>query len=155
MRKTYRIIADIIAIEVVIQAMVMVFAIAGLFKWIDDGATLDSAVIESWETDPPTFVGAIGHFIHAMNGTYLIPLFGLILLIVSFFAKVDGGVKWAAIVAVSIAVQVYVGISSSDLPALGLVHGLNAFVLFGAALMAARIAKGAAVDKTVIAAPAM
>lgn len=148
MRKTYRIVADIIAIDVVIQAMAIVFGIAGLFKWIDDGATLDSAVIESWETDPPTFTGAIGHFIHVMNGTFLIPLLGLILLIVAFFAKVDGGVKWAAIVAVSIVVQVAVGISSADVPALGLIHGLNAFVLFGAALMAARKAGETAVDST-------
>lgn len=145
MRKTYRILANIIAIDVVIQAMAIVFALAGLFKWIDDGATLDSAVIESWETDPPTWTGAIGHFIHVMNGTYLIPLLGIILLIVSFFAKVDGGVKWASIVAISIAVQVIVGISSASAPVLGLVHGLNAFILFGAALMAAKCAKGTGV----------
>ena len=50
MRKTYRILADIIAIEVVIQAMVMVFAIAGLFKWISDGATLDQSVIDGGRT---------------------------------------------------------------------------------------------------------
>ena len=77
MRKTYRILADIIAIEVVIQAMVIVFAVAGLFKWIDDGATLDKAVIESWEDDASTWTGAIGHFIHGMNGQFIIPLLGL------------------------------------------------------------------------------
>ena len=69
----------------------MVFAIAGLFKWIDDGATLDKSVIEAWEDDPPTWTGSIGHFIHVMNGTFLIPLLGIILLIVSFFAAVNGG----------------------------------------------------------------
>jgi heme A synthase len=141
MRKTYRILADIIAIDVVIQAMAIVFGVAGLFKWIDDGATLDSAVVESWEDNPPDFTGAIGHFIHAMNGTFLIPLLGILLLIVSFFAKVDGAVKWAAIVVVSIVVQVAAGILAADVPAIGLIHGLNAFVLFGAALMAARNAK--------------
>ena len=141
MRKTYRIIADIIAIDVVIQAMAMVFAIAGLFKWIDDGATLDKSVIESWEDDPPTWTGSIGHFIHVMNGTFLIPLLGIILLIVSFFAAVNGGVKWALIILASIVVQVLAGILAEDSPYLGLVHGLNAFILFGAALMAARSAK--------------
>ena len=147
MRKTYRIVADIIAIDVVIQAMAMVFAIAGLFKWIDDGATLDKSVIESWEDDPPTWTGSIGHFIHVMNGTFLIPLLGIILLIVSFFAAVEGAVKWAAIIAVSIVVQVLAGILSSDSPYLGLVHGLNAFILFGAALMAARSARVAKPDR--------
>ena len=33
-----------------------------------------------------------------MNGQFLIPLLGLALLIVSFFAAVNGGVKWAAII---------------------------------------------------------
>lgn len=141
MRKTYRILADIIAIDVVIQAMMIVFAVAGLFKWIDDGATLDKSVIESWEDDPPTWTGSIGHFIHVMNGTFLIPLLGILLLIVSFFAAVNGGVKWALIVAASIVVQVLAGQLSSESPYLGLVHGLNAFILFGAALMAARSAR--------------
>lgn len=141
MRKTYRIVADIIAIDVVIQAMAMVFAIAGLFKWIDDGATLDKSVIESWEDDPPTWTGSIGHFIHVMNGTFLFPLLGLILLIVSFFVAVNGAVKWAAIIAVSIVVQILAGQFAGDSPYLGLVHGLNAFILFGAALMAARSAR--------------
>jgi hypothetical protein len=141
MRKTYRILADIIAIEVVIQAMVMVFAIAGLFKWIDDGATLDKSVVESWEDDPPTWTGSIGHFIHVMNGQFLIPLLGIALLIVSFFAAIDGGVKWAAIIVASIAVQVMAGLMAEDWPYLGLVHGLNAFILFGAALTAAKSAR--------------
>ena len=141
MRKTYRILADIIAIEVVIQAMVIVFAVAGLFKWINDGATLDKAVIDSWEDDPPTWTGSIGHFIHVMNGTFLIPLLGIALLIVSFFAAVNGGVKWALIILASIVVQVLAGTLAEDSPYLGLVHGLNAFILFGAALTAAKAAK--------------
>ena len=146
MRKTYRILADIIAIEVVIQAMVMVFAIAGLFKWISDGATLDQSVIDGWEDDPPTWTGSIGHFIHVMNGQFLIPLLGIALLVVSFFTAVDGAVKWAAIVAVSIAVQVSAGLMAEDWPYLGLIHGLNAFILFGAALMAAKSAREAKPD---------
>jgi hypothetical protein len=144
MRTTYRILADAIAVLVVIQAAVMVFAISGLFKWIDDGATLDAGVIKSWEDDPPTWDGAIGHFIHVMSGTFLIPLVGLILLLVSFFAGIAGGVKWAAIIAVSIVVQVMAGIMAGimagDAVWLGLVHGLNAFILFSAAIFAARAA---------------
>ena len=146
MRKTYRILADIIAIEVVIQAMAIVFGVAGLFKWIDDGGTLDKSVVESWEDDPPTWTGAVGHFIHAMNGTFLIPLLGIVLLIVSFFAAINGGVKWAAIILASIVVQVAAGTVAEDWPYLGLVHGLNAFILFGAALAAAKNAKVAQPD---------
>jgi hypothetical protein len=154
MRKTYRILADIIAIEVVIQAMVMVFAIAGLFKWISDGATLDQSVIDGWEDDPPDWTGSIGHFIHVMNGTFLIPLLGIALLIVSFFAAVNGGVKWAAIIIVSIVVQVLAGQLAEDWPYLGLVHGLNAFILFGAALAAAKSAREAKPDTVTVASTA-
>ena len=146
MRKTYRILADIIAIEVVIQAMVMIFAIAGLFKWISDGHNLDQSVIDGWEDDPPTWTGSIGHFIHVMNGQFLIPLLGLSLLIVSFFAAVNGGVKWAAIIFVSIIVQIMAGMMAEDWPYLGLVHGLNAFILFGAAVTAAKSARVARPD---------
>jgi uncharacterized membrane protein YphA (DoxX/SURF4 family) len=154
MRKTYRILADIIAIDVVIQAMAMVFAVAGLTKWINDGNTLDKAVMDSWEDDPPTFTGAVGHFIHSVNGSLVIPVLGLALLIVSFFAAVDGAVKWAAIVVVSIVVQVMLGFGSADAPVLGLVHGLNAFVLFGAALMAARSAREAKPETVEVTSPA-
>jgi hypothetical protein len=141
MRKTYRILADIVAIEVVIQAAVMVFAVAGLFKWIDDGNTLSQSVIDGWEDDPPTFTGAIGVFIHGINGQMLIPLLGLALLIVSFFARVPRGVMWATVIFVSIVVQVLAGMFAGDSPYIGLVHGVNAFVLFSAAIIAARAAK--------------
>ena len=150
MRKTYRILASTIAILVVVQAMMIVWAVAGLFTWIDDGATLDKSVIEDWADEPPTFDGALGHFIHAVivggsGGIGLIPLLGLILLIVSFFAKVPRGVALAAAIAVSIAVQILAGMfAEPEQPLLGLVHGLNAFILFGLALFASRSAKEAA-----------
>ncbi len=151
MNKTYRILANTIVILVVVQAMMIVFAVAGLFHWIDEGATLDKAVIEGWEDEPPTWQGAIGHFVHVMAGTYLIPLLGIILLVVAFFATVPGGVKYAAIVAASIAVQVTVGIMADSAPWLGLVHGLNAFILFMSAIMAARAARPADVRQPAMA----
>ena len=141
MRKTYRILADAIAILVALQAMVMIFAIAGLFHWInDEGGSLDAAVVDSWEDDHPTFQGAIGVPIHQMVGTFLIPLVALALLVVAFFAAVDGGVKWAAIIVASVIIQVGAGISASDAPWVGLIHGLNAFALFSVAVVAARAA---------------
>jgi hypothetical protein len=79
----------------------------------------------------------------------LIPLLGIALLIVSFFAAVNGGVKWALIIVASIIVQVLAGTFAEDSPYLGLVHGLNAFILFGAALTAARSARVAKPDDAV------
>jgi hypothetical protein len=137
MRKAYRILADIIAIGVPVQAMLMVFAISGLFHWInDEGGSVDAGVVDSWEDK------------HEMIGGMVIPLVALALLVVAFFAAVPGGVKWAAIIVVSVVVQVIAGYSSSDAPWVGLIHGLNAFVLFAAALMAARAARPVAETAT-------
>jgi hypothetical protein len=165
MRKTYRILASTIAVLVVVQAMMMVWAIAGLFTWIDEGATLDKSVIEGWESEPPTFAGSLGHFLHAGPigggevfglGLGLIPLLGLALLIISFFAKVPRGVGLAVAIVVSIAVQILAGtFAEPGMIWLGLVHGLNAFILFGLAVFAARSAKEAGMVPQETPTPAM
>jgi len=144
MRKTYQIIAGTIAVLVVLQAAFIAYAIGGVFTWIDEGNTLDKSVVEGWETNPPTFEGSIGSFFHFfIIGTVLIPLLGLILLIVSFFAKVPRGPMLAGIVVVAIVVQYLLGsfAASTGTPFLSLLHGLNAFIIFGSAVAAARAAK--------------
>ena len=140
MRSAYRILAIIIAVEVVIQAMMIVFAVAGLGHWVDEGGTLDKAAFESEDL---SFTGVAGFMVHGINGMMIIPLLGLALLVVSFFAKVPGGVKLAAIVLGSIVVQVFAGILGHDAPYIGMIHGLNAFILAGSAGMASRLAKSA------------
>jgi hypothetical protein len=145
MRQTYRVLASIIALLVVVQAMTMVFAVAGFFHWIDDGNTADKSVFESWEDNPPDFVGSLGFLIHGVSGMNAIPALALLLLIVSFFAKVPRGVLHAVVVVLSTALQVFMGIAAHSNPALGLIHGVNAFILFGAAAAAAQAAKQAAV----------
>ena len=140
MIKAYRILAIIIAAEVVIQAMMIVFAVAGLGKYIDDGATVDKA---AFEDEDLKFTGVTGFMIHGINGMMIIPLLGIALLVISFFAKFDGAVKWAGIVLASIVVQVLAGIIAHDAPFIGMIHGLNAFILFGSAMNAARLARTA------------
>lgn len=141
MRKAYRILADIIAIAVVIQAMAMVWAIAGLFHWIDSGGgSLDSSVLDDWEDNPPDFQGSAGFVIHGILGGMVLPVVALAFLVIAFFAKVPGGVKWAAIVLGSVILQLVLGYAGFDAPVLGLVHGLNAFALFSLAIVAARAA---------------
>lgn len=142
MRKAYRILADIIAIAVVIQAMAMVWAIAGLFHWIDSGGgSLDSSVLDDWEDNPPDFQGSFGFAIHGILGGMVLPVIALAFLVIAFFAKVPGGVKWAAIVLGSVILQLVLGYAGFDAPILGLVHGLNAFALFSLAIVAARAAQ--------------
>ncbi|MDQ3157475.1 MAG: hypothetical protein M3Q98_12225 [Actinomycetota bacterium] len=135
MKSAYRYLAYLLAIEVVVQAAAIAFAIFGLTKWIDDGGTLDKAAMEDEST---TFTGVVGFIIHGINGQMVIPLLAIILLIVSFFAKVPGGSKWAAVILVAIIAQVLMGIFGNGLPALGIVHGVNALFIFAAAVMAGK-----------------
>ncbi len=135
MRSAYKLLAHSIAGLVAFQAAVMVFAIAGLYNWITDGNTLTESVMEDQSLD---FTGSIGFMLHGVAGMMLIPLVALVLLIVSFFAKVEGGVKWAGIVLLLVVLQVALGIFGHETPYSGLLHGLNALVLFSVAVQAGR-----------------
>jgi hypothetical protein len=138
MRTAYRVFAFIIAAEVVIQAAAVAFAVAGLFNWVDkEGGVLDKAAIDS-EVE---FTGVVGFIIHGMNGMLLIPLIALIFLIISFFAKVPGGVMWAAIAFVLVLLQVTLGILGHEGAIFGALHGMNALAIFSVALMAGIRAK--------------
>jgi hypothetical protein len=102
---------------------------------IDGGAVLDK-----------DYEGNAGHALHGIFGIMGMPLLALILLIVAFFAKVPDGVKWAGFTLLAVIVQVALGLFGHGLPALGALHGINAFVVLGVALMAARRADATAAD---------
>ncbi len=141
MKAVYRALAYLIALEVVVQAAAIAFALTGLGKWIMEGGVLDAAAMESETTE---FTGVAGFMVHGINGQMIIPLIALLLLISSFFARIPGGVLWAGLVVVTVAVQVLLGIfSRGGEPVLGLVHGAVAFVLFSFAVIAARKAEAA------------
>lgn len=133
MRSAYRVLAFLIAALVAVQAAFIGMSTFGIFKWVDDGSSLTKSVLEGdWEWD-----GAIGATLHGMVGMTVIPLLALILLIVSFFAKVPKGVMWAGLILLTVVIQVVIGIVAFSFPYVGALHGLNAFVIFGLAVMAA------------------
>ena len=142
MRTAYKVLAYLVAAEVAVQAVVMVWGIAGLGKWVDGGGVFDKAVIESEGTPP--FPEVVGILVHGINGMFVIPALALLLLIVSFFTKVRGAIKWAVIVFVLVVVQGQLGELGHDFPLAGAVHGLNAMALFGVALYAGRRLRAAA-----------
>lgn len=84
------------------------------------------------------FPEVVGALVHGINGGVVIPVVALILMALSFGAGVPGARKWAGIVLGLVAVQVLLGYSQGGLPALGLLHGTNALLLFGAAVHTAR-----------------
>jgi hypothetical protein len=117
-----------------VQAAMIVYAIAGLGIWVDqDGGVLDKATMESQGTPFPEIVGFM---VHGINGEMVIPVLALILMVLSFFAKVPGGVKWAGFVLLAVVVQVMLGMFLHEVSALGMLHGINALILFSVATMA-------------------
>jgi uncharacterized membrane protein YphA (DoxX/SURF4 family) len=135
MRTTYKVLAYLVAAEVVIQAMAVVWAMAGLGKWVQEGGVLDKALMESEGTPFPEIAGFI---VHGINGTFVIPAIALVLVILSFFTKVRGAIKWAIIVFVLTVLQGQLGYLGHEVTAVAAIHGLNALALFGTALYAGR-----------------
>jgi heme A synthase len=127
MTKTYRILADAIATAVALQAALIAFATFGLMNDLDGGKVLDRS-----------YDGNAGWMLHAVIGDVVIPLMALILMIVAVRAKVPGGVRWAAVVLGVVIVQVALAGVAHAASVVGLLHGLNALILFTVALLAAR-----------------
>jgi hypothetical protein len=144
MRTAYKVLAYLVAAEVAVQAMVMVWAIAGLGKWVDGGGVFDKSVIEGGSETAMPFPEVLGILVHGINGTFVVPAIALLLLIVSFFTKVRGAIKWAVIVFVLVVAQGQIGFLGHEFPLAGALHGLNALALFGVAIYAGRRLRAAA-----------
>jgi hypothetical protein len=147
--KAYRILADLIAILVVVQAAAIAYGAFAIDHVIDhakdhNGDTISNA---SSKLD-----GGAGYAIHSFVGIMVIPAVAIILFVISFFGQVPGGVKWAGLVLLDVVVQVVLGFAAHSVAALGWLHGPNAIVLFAVALFAARRSAGA--EKVAADAPA-
>jgi hypothetical protein len=127
MRSAYRGIAHGIAACVVLQATWIALAWFTVLKDTDDGKAFTK------NSDPN-----IGHILHSIFGMGVLPLLGLALLVVSFFVKAPGAVKWAGFTLLAIVVQVVLAFVAFDIPAVGALHGIGAFVVLGVAELAAR-----------------
>ena len=139
MKTAYKVLAYLLALEVVVQAAAISFAVAGLGIFVEDGNTVDSATFEAIFEGDVTFTGVLGLMVHGMNGMMVIPALSLVLLIVSFFAKVPRGIAVAAVLLVLVVLQVALGILGHSIAFAGLLHGLNALILFAGAMHAARM----------------
>ena len=132
MKQTYRVVAGVIALGVLVQAAAVAFGWFDVINGVESGLVVD----ENFEPNA-------GHLLHGVVGMYVMPLLGLVLLIVSFLvAKVVPGARmWAAIVFVAILLQVVLAIVAFSTPIIGILHGANALVIFGAAGRAAMLAR--------------
>ncbi len=127
MRSAYRGIAHAISACVVLQATWIALAWFTVLKDTDDGKTFTK------DSDPN-----VGHVLHSIFGMGVLPLLGIALLIVSFFVKAPGAVKWAGFTLLAIVVQIVLAIIAFGVPAIGALHGINAFIVIGVAEMTAR-----------------
>ena len=134
MRTAYRVLAFAIAAMVAIQAGAIGYAVFAQFNWIEEGGTFDKA---AFDTGAP---GTGAFMFHALFAGALL-LASLIMLIISFFAKIPHGVRWAVFVLIATIVQIALGVLSHLLAAIGALHGAAALVLFGVAVMAAMRAR--------------
>ena len=136
MRATYRILAMLIAIGVVVQAATVAYALFDIVHKTDDGQFFGK------DTEN------IGLSLHLMLGERILPVVALVLLIVSFFARIPGGVKWAAITFGLTVLQIALAYAGKPVPVIGVLHALNAFGLAAVASIAMRQARLAGATAT-------
>ena len=127
MRTAYRVLAGLISVGVLVQAMAIALAWFTAIKDVDDGLVIDKNYDGNW-----------AHSLHGTNGMMVIPLLALLLLIVSFFAHIDGGIKWALYVVGLVVLQIVLAFAAFGAPALGALHGLNALAILVVSVLAAR-----------------
>jgi hypothetical protein len=132
MRATYKAIAHAIAACVVLQATWIALSTFILIGDLDDGKVIDK-----------NYDGNFANSLHGIFGMLVIPLLAIALLIVSFLAKIPGGSKWAGFVFLAVVCQILLGFFSFAVPALGALHGINAFIVLGLSLYAGRRIAGA------------
>jgi heme A synthase len=134
-KQTYRVVSLLIALGVVVQASSLALGGFTVLHDVDNGLVVD----KSFE---PNF----GQMLHGLNGMYVMPLLGLILLVVSFFAatSVPGARKWGGIVFGLIVLQVALAFVAFAAPVVGALHGINALAVLGTAVRASMLTRESA-----------
>src|SRR5829696_2778295 len=133
MRSVYRVLAYLIAALVVVQAGAIAYGVFGLFSWVEGGGTLDQAGLE---VENSGIGGGFGFGLHITIGYFVIPIAALLLLIISFFAKIPGGIRWALFLFLTVVVQTLLAGFAHAVAGIGWLHGMVALVLFGLAVTA-------------------
>lgn len=122
MKTAYRVIAYLLALSVAVQASLIAFGAFALENNIDNGPVSDG--------------DTTGVTLHSF--AYVVVLFAVALLAVSFGAKVQHGVRWAAIPLGLVVVQFFLAYAAYSAAIVGVLHGLNALAIFAIALLAGR-----------------
>jgi len=133
MRQTYRVVASLIALGVLVQIAAVAF---GWFRVITD--------VENGQVFDENSEFNLGHLVHLYNGMYVMPALAIVLLGVSFAAarSVPKARQWGGIVFGLVLLQVTLAfLGFLVAPAIGALHGLNAMLVLGASVRAAQLAR--------------
>src|SRR4029453_1449692 len=122
MRATSWVFALLTAVGVVLQAAFIAAAWFQVLHDTDSGAVFDKNSQPNW-----AYMG------HSVVGSGVIPILAILLLIISFFARIPGGVKWAAITFGVVALQFAFAVGGFLAPVVGTLHGNNALFPRGVA----------------------
>lgn len=101
------------------------------------GARRAFALENSIDNGPVTGGDTTGVTLH-QSFAYVVALFAVALLAVSFDAKVKHGVRWAAISFGLVVAQFFLAYAAYSAAIVGVLHGLNALAIFAVALLAGR-----------------
>jgi hypothetical protein len=138
MKSAYRVLAGLICLLVLVQSASIALGTFGIIHFVEGGNDYTKAVGETGAGAAEA--GGIGQSIHSIGAT-AVTLVAIILLVVAFLAKIEDGLKWAVIVFVAVLLQWGFAIAAFQAPVVGLLHGVNAFVIFGTAMTAMQKAK--------------
>jgi heme A synthase len=146
--RIYRIFASLIAVGVIVQAALIAYATAALGHWIYDGRhTATRATFE--ENSSIDYGGKTGFDLHGELGGLWLPLLALAFLVVAFVTRrrVGHGLRWAGLVVGLMVLQAALGFATLAVPALAVLHAVNALALFSTAAYAAiRVASARRVE---------
>ena len=130
MKSAYKYLALAIALDVLLQAASIAYAVSGLASYVDDGHQVAEGALADAH-----FTGVGGYALHATNGMVVIPLLAIALLVVALLSRIPGAARQAGILLVMVVVQVGLGGAAGAVPILGALHGVLALALFGFATM--------------------
>ncbi|GIF76342.1 hypothetical protein [Asanoa siamensis] len=125
MRSLYVWLSRLIALGVVVQVLVIAWSAFDIINKAGDGVPFTE--------DSEANAGAV---VHSAVGMMVIPVLALLFGIVSFFARVRGGVALAWAVVGLVVLQIALAFASFGAPVVGMLHALNAFAIAGVAGMA-------------------
>lgn len=127
--KAYKTLLYVIALDVVVQAAAIGYAIFSVGRYLEAGGVLTK------DTD----VGSAGFAVHWLNA-YVLVLLVLALVVTAILSQNRVAIKWAGVIFAALVIQFLMGMFSTDATWLGWFHGAGGFVIFTACTYTAWVA---------------